>query len=305
MHVVLVYNTDAGAGDVDADAAARAIQAAGHAVRAASCRDPACEALLEQPADVIVVCGGDGTVGRVAKAMAGRGLPLVAVAAGTANNIALTLEVLDSSLEDQLRSLHLARRVRFDVAEAHGPWGSERLIEGLGCGLFASSIEAADRSMEASPPEEAGHRLARSLQILKERVAAFPAMRIQATLDGQDISGDYVVFEAMNTRFIGPNLFLAPDADPGDGQLDVVLVGEDERAVLKDHLASWQRGALQPPPLRSIRGRELRMQWTGFDLHLDDTLWPPPDSKAAFAAPAGITVSIGPEGVEFLVPTPG
>jgi diacylglycerol kinase family enzyme len=301
MRVLLVYNRDAGDGNADCDGARGAIEAGGHSLRAASCMEPGCEALLAQPADLVVVCGGDGTVGRVAKALAGRDVPLMALAAGTANNIALTLGVLEASLEEHLRAWTAGRRVRVDVGEATGPWGTERLIEGFGCGLFASSIRDADRSMEEAPPDESAQRLARALQILKERVGAFPTTRVDATLDGRDVSGDYIVFEAMNTRFVGPNLYLAPGAEPGDGQLDLVLVGEDERETLKEHLASWQRGALQPPPLRSMRGRELRMRWTGFDVHVDDALWPR-EGHPKSDVPIEIEVRLGTDTVEFVGP---
>ncbi|MEO8627522.1 MAG: hypothetical protein ABI612_05390 [Betaproteobacteria bacterium] len=55
---------------------------------------------------------------------------------------------------------------------------------------------------------------------------------MRAVLDGNDISGVYIMFQAMNIQRVGPNLFIAPDADPGDGLFDVVLLAEDERAKL-------------------------------------------------------------------------
>jgi diacylglycerol kinase family enzyme len=184
---------------------------------------------------------------------------------------------------------------------ADGPWGCEALIEGLGCGILAWSIRQSkgmQGELRDAPPEE---RLAKSLQMLKERVNAFPTTHVRASLDGRDISGDYVLFEAMNTQLVGPNLHLAPDGHAGDGMLDVVFAVDGDRARLRDHLASWQRGALDAsPPLDSARGRVLTMQWTGFDLHLDDRLWP--EASRERLADATVEVRVEGRGVEFLVP---
>ncbi len=66
------------------------------------------------------------------------------------------------------------------------------------------------------------------MHILKIRLEACPAIQLKMALDGRDLTGDYVLLEAMNIRSIGPNLRLAPDADPGDGLLDIVLVSDSE-----------------------------------------------------------------------------
>ena len=43
--------------------------------------------------DCVVAAGGDGTVARVARALAGGPIPLAVLPAGTANNIATSLEI--------------------------------------------------------------------------------------------------------------------------------------------------------------------------------------------------------------------
>lgn len=301
MKIVLIHNP--AAGDVDADAMSLRgiIETAGHRVVEVRSDELLSDSWLAQPADLVVISGGDGTVGQAAKRMAGRNIPLVALASGTANNIALTLGIESRSLESQVRSWPTSRRSKVDIATVTAPWGTERLIEGIGVGLFASSIEVADRSLENQRDLQSQQRVTHVLQILKERLGAFPASHVGATLDGRDISGDYIVFEVMNIRFVGPNLFLAPDADPGDGLLDVVLVTGDERDRFASHLASWQRGAKEPPRLRCERGRELRLDWTGFDLHLDDVTWPPQEARGAVGR-SPIEVRMGDHSVEFLVP---
>jgi diacylglycerol kinase family enzyme len=265
-----------------------------------SCTEAGWEAALDLPADLVAVLGGDGTVGEVARRMIGRGVPLAALAAGTANNIALTLGIEDTSAEAQVEGWSDARRLPFDVCRAEGPWGCTYLLEGLGCGLFAWGMRTAqDQARTHGQPPDA--KLAATLAMLSERVAAHPATRIEATLDGEDISGDYVLLEAMNTQFIGPNLFLAPQGRPGDGLLDVVTVDDAVRGEFREHLASWRRGALRPAQWPSRQGRALTLRWTGFPLHLDDRLWPR-DADERTDMPLRIDVQMEPGALEFLVP---
>ena len=301
MQVTLIHNPGAGQGgdgDSPADIEA-AIRAAGHAVHAQSCDDPEWSAALERPADLVAILGGDGTVGRVARRMIGRGVPIAALAAGTANNIAMTLGTEHMEPRRQVAGWSAGRRLPFDVCVARGPWGTEHLLEGLGCGLFTWGMRTAEDAADDEPATP-GERIARVLAMLHERVGAHPSTRIEATLDGNDVSGDYVLLEAMNTRFVGPNLFLAPDGHPGDGLIDVIAVREDDRDAFREQLASWKRGALRPRDWPSRRGRHLVLQWTGFPLHLDDRLWPEADAPRGAAASVELEIERG--ALEFLVP---
>ena len=302
MRVTLIHNPGAGEGG-RGDAAgevAQAIRAAGHAVAVTSCAQQGWEDELAQPADLVAVHGGDGTIGRVAKRMIGRGVPLAALAGGTANNIAMTLGTEALAVAEQARGWEAARRIPFDACLARGPFGTRCLLEGLGAGLFTWAMGAADAEPErrdSDPPA----RVAHALGMLVERVSSHAPTRVQATLDGNDISGDYVVFEVMNTQFIGPNLFLAPDGHPGDGLMDIVTVADDARAAFREQLASWKRGALQPHGWPARRGRHLALRWTGYPLHLDDEAWPA-DGRSAPATPQSIELTIQRSAIEFLVP---
>jgi diacylglycerol kinase family enzyme len=202
--------------------------------------------------------------------------------------------------EAQVAAWNGGREVAFDVCVARGPFGTEHLLEGLGCGLFTWGMQAADANGEQRDQPPAA-RLARVLSMLRERVASQPSLRIQATLDGDDLSGDYLLLEAMNTQFIGPNLFLAPGGHPGDGLLDVVTVTAGTRDAFTEQLASWHRGALRPADWPSRRGRRLTLRWTGFPLHLDDRVWP--DAPVAGADPPPlIEIEVEQGALRVLVP---
>jgi len=300
MRVTLIHNPGAGAGSarVDVDDLATLIRGEGHTLRVQATEE-GWETALDAPADLVAIVGGDGTVGEVARRMIGRGVPLAVLAAGTANNIAMTLGTEHCGADAQVKAWNSARRLVFDACRAEGPWGCRYLVEGLGCGLFTWGMRAADRSAHtdgAAPAE----KLAAILAMLSERVSSHATTRIEGTLDGDDISGAYVMLEAMNTQFIGPNLFLAPQGRPGDGLLDIVSVEDSARAQFREHLQSWRRGALRPAQWPSRQGRHLVLRWSGFPLHLDDRFWPG-DGRVRDDT-VQIDVRVVPAALECLVP---
>ena len=77
------------------------------------------------------------------------------------------------------------------------------------------------------------------------------------TLDGTDLSGEYLLVEAMNIPLVGPNVPLAPGADCSDDLLDLVLVTERERSALQEYLRARLGGAAAPLELPVRRGRRV------------------------------------------------
>jgi diacylglycerol kinase family enzyme len=108
-----------------------------------------------------------------------------------------------------------------------------------------------------------------------------------------------LLLEAVNIPYVGSNLFLAPDSKPGDGHLEVVLVTEAERERLVKYLESWQENRERLAVLPSHRGKSLTLEWTGFELHIDDKLWPQKGERAK--PPARVQARLNGQ-VEFLVP---
>ena len=60
----------------------------------------------------------------------------------------------------------------------------------------------------------------------------------------------------MNIREVGPELALAPSADPGDGLLDVVLIADEHRDALRAHVEARLGGThAELPDLNARRGQ--------------------------------------------------
>jgi diacylglycerol kinase (ATP) len=296
----LIHNPGAGdEGQLDEQALRTLIAAAGHEVEYHSTEND-WSAALEREADLVAVAGGDGTVGRVARALIGRDMPIAVLAMGTANNIARSLGVHDTDNAALVRGWNEARRVRLDSAEARGPWGRRDFVEGLGIGLFAWTMPQADDSKTLAEIETAEEAVSHVLMMLRQRLEDYKPREITATLDGKDISGEYLMFEAMMLQYIGPNLHLAPNARPGDGLLHVVTITEAEIERFGHYLSSWEDGERPVVDLPTHRGRHLKIASGNYEVHIDDRLWPDPDDEEP--KPGDIEVNVVAGAVEFLLP---
>jgi diacylglycerol kinase family enzyme len=192
-----------------------------------------------------------------------------------------------------------ARRLKLDIGLAKGPWGERYFIEGVGAGLFGNLLaRPKKKNAKVGKPEDV---VDRALRRLHDIAVHCEAVDVAASLDGEDISGRYVLFEAINLRYVGPNMFLAPGSKPSDGLLDVVLVTDDERAHLLEYLNKWQDNPERRAVLPTRRGKRLKIEWTGYELHIDDKLYPREDDE--HDEMSGIVEAwIQPASVELLVP---
>lgn len=298
MRITLIHNP--GAGRQGADDAAKLqhfLSEHGYDVRYQSSKDEDWKKALKKPAGMIVVAGGDGTVAKVTRRMVGRGIPVGLLPSGTANNIARTLGLLDRPFEELVRGWQDGRRVKLDVGVAKGPWGERYFVEGVGAGVFASLLAnpaGAAVKKRRNPVESA-------LDRLKAHAADCEPIELYARLDGKDISGRYLMLEALNLRYVGPNLHLASDSQPGDGNLDVIMITEAERARLTYYLEHWQDNRERLAVLPTLRGRKFELEWSGFPLHIDDKLKPSPKADPdEIAGP--VEARLDGDTVEFLVP---
>jgi diacylglycerol kinase (ATP) len=297
VRITLIHNPGAGRQNTgDATRLERFLVEHGYDVRYQSAKEDDWKKALKQPADMVVVAGGDGTVAKVTRRMVDRGVPVGLLPSGTANNIARTLGLLERPFEELVKGWQNGRRVKLDVGVASGPWGERYFVEGVGAGVFANLLANPAPAMKKrkNPVESA-------LDRLRDHAMECEPVEIYAKLDGKDVSGRYLMFEAVNLRYVGPNLHLAHDSQPGDGQFDVVLVTEAERARLVYYLEHWQDNRERIAMLPSMRGQRLEIEWTGYPLHIDDKL--KPKAKATPKEIAGpVVASIGSHTVEFLVP---
>lgn len=266
MRVALLHNASAGGEDHTEAELTAVIRRAGHElVHVVERVRDLTAALQATPCDLVVVAGGDGTVGRAACELSGWQVPLSILALGTANNTARTLK-LPARMGKMAKSWREASPRPFDLGLLSDGSIRQRFAEGVGWGVFPDAIAEA----HLDPRRGSVRRtLKRDRKRFRAVAGRAPAHFYEIEVDGRDLSGDYVLVELMNVPLLGPRLELCSTSDPSDGAFEVVLVREAQRGAL-DELA---RTGVMPSGSASVtRGEHIRVAAREGVMHRDGQL---------------------------------
>jgi len=169
-------------------------------------------------ADLVIVCGGDGTVREVCAELAGTGIPVGIVPAGTGNLLARNLDIplfiraaIDIAINGQDRAIDMVKVTGDGIDDTH-------FMVMAGMGFDAAIMEGVNEEIK----KKVGW-LAYVLSALKALM--FPTMRLEVSVDG----GPFTKHRARtcvvgNVGSLQGGMNLIPDAAIDDGQLDVVLL---------------------------------------------------------------------------------
>ncbi|MCC7048116.1 MAG: hypothetical protein IT562_15495 [Alphaproteobacteria bacterium] len=271
MRATLIHNPGAGEGRASRASLLRLLRGAGYDPTYLSTKDKNYDEAVAGAEGLVVAAGGDGTVRRVAIALAGSKAVMAVLPMGTANNLARALGLTGSHAR-MAETWKDARPRRFDIGRVAMPWEESHVVESVGLGWFSDTMARLDKRAAAELEAVAARdqRLSRArLHFIKaiRRARPFDAV---ITVDRRRFAGRFLAVEAMNICSLGPNLMLAPAADSADGKLDVVLVRADERAHLDDYLRRRIDHEPDPPALTVVRGRRVRIEAEARRPHIDD-----------------------------------
>ncbi len=185
----------------------------------------------------LVAVGGDGTVQLGATAVAGTGVPLHVMPAGSGNDAARALGVVARSPAAAAQHLHELLRSgaeprEIDVlAVTGGEGGPARDVVSVVAAGFDAAVNAQANTWSAGPPAGSrrtwGHRLPPRARYTAAVLALLPAWRprrYRLGLDGVVSDVDAVLVAVANTTSYGGGMRIAPRALPDDGLADVVVV---------------------------------------------------------------------------------
>ena len=265
MRLCLYWNPTAG-DRTPLDDITSAIVDAGHEIAAVLQRKDDVRTASEMDIDALVAAGGDGTVARAARALAGGELPIAILPLGTANNIATSLAIA----ADPLAAIAAWKReaiVRIDVGVVTDEAGDRIFIEGAGTGLVPKGIT---RGRNAEPDHlDAAAEVEWARGVFLDALSEIRPRQSRVRVDGHDVAGDYLLVEVLNIASVGPRLRLSAQTAPADGFLSVVIAGEHDRDAIRSHLEQSPDDRTDHAWLQSWRVR--RVEVAGWhEYHVDD-----------------------------------
>lgn len=267
MKVALIVNPAAagGAGARAAPAAQRALERGGanvviHATRGPGDARRLAELCRDEGADVIGVVGGDGSLNEVSQAyLDERGEPrpgpaLALLPFGTGGDFRKTLGLgtsLDEAVERLLKSE--PRALDLGVLRATGHDGAPVIASFLNITSFGLG-GLTDRIVNKGP-KWLGGKAAFFLGTLRG-LAAYENAPVRVKVDGEVWLESPIVNVALaNGRYFGGGMMIAPNAEPDDGALDVVALGDLTRLQIVGMTSAVYAGEhLSRPGVNATRG---------------------------------------------------
>lgn len=191
----------------------------------------------EQGSDLVIACGGDGTVRAVAEGLAGTGVALGVVPLGTGNLLAGNLGI-PTGLDAIPMALSASTR-KIDVASVN----DERFTVMAGIGFDAMMIRDANSTLK---------RRVGSAAYVLSAARHLPARLVRAHVFVDSVrifSGRTAMVLVGNLGQVSGGLEVFPDADPADGRLDVAVLTPDSWRDWVTVLTNLVRGRSQPDSL--------------------------------------------------------
>lgn len=274
MRVLLVHNPSAGKGDHPKEELLAILSLAGHKVAYCSTKSDDFPRMLKEPAELIAIAGGDGTVRKVVTKLERRSTPLALIPVGTANNVARSLGLENGDRRQTVASWEQLGAARVYLGSVEGVGEPRPFIEAVGIGALAETTS--DKAPHGLDGEK---RLLFGRHMLRERIEKAEPLDVAVEVDGRAVVGSWLFVEVVNNRYTGPALPLCPCAHPGDGTLAVVALAEERR----DEMMAWL-GAPEAsdPPLHVEVGAKVRFRWSGRPvLRIDDQVAEIPKGREA------------------------
>jgi YegS/Rv2252/BmrU family lipid kinase len=228
---------------------------------------------LAPQVDVLVVFGGDGTVHEVANGLpvpAADGPLIALLPAGTGNDLARAIGMPPDPVAAACE-LAGARPRPLDLLDC----GPRRAANGINAGFAAAATDVLSRRVKKA--------LGPAAYLVGGVRAGLnpPTWPARVEVDGRVVEGEALAVVVGNGGSFGGGRWLIPEADVGDGLLDVLVVPADaSKASLARHLARDRR---LPGDLPRLRGPAATVV-TAMPCRLDGEPAPTPGSVAVIPA---------------------
>ena len=165
------------------------------------------KAINEKP-DVVVACGGDGTVNEVARELVKTEIPIAVVPVGSGNGIARHFKI-PSRISNSIQLIKKKKIAKMDVGVVNGHY----FFGNMGCALESHFIRIYNKN--------GSHGLWADMIAFFNAIISFKYQKILIEYQKEIKQISPFVFLVSNTNQQGYNFSLTPKALSDDGQLDL------------------------------------------------------------------------------------
>ena len=210
---------------------------------------------------VVLVAGGDGTIGAVLKGLIDVPLRFGIIPMGSLNNLAGTIG-LTGDLDQAIEVIKNGNTRRIDAARV----GDEIMFEALGLGMFAEILNKTDWDTD----KNVGQLVARSaVQVVTQQ-----PILVNATIDGKTRRFETIWLAVANTQKIGA-LTLDPASRPDDGTLELLYCHPLSALELPAYAVKFLQGDhLEEEKFERVQGKRISLSFPHDTVvHIDDQIY--------------------------------
>jgi len=183
--------------------------------------------------DIFVAAGGDGTVRTVASELIGTSKILGVLPLGSGNGFAKELG-FRTSIQSLLNDIKKADHLKIDVIKVN----NMNCLNVAGVGLDSFVAHSFDRLKTRG--------LWSYVWVTFTNFFRLKPFHVDISITGEEIiSEDIFVLTIANTRQFGNNAYIAPDAKPDDGIIDIVIIRPFPKIIFPVFIYRLFRGTMQ------------------------------------------------------------
>jgi diacylglycerol kinase (ATP) len=204
--------------------------------------------------DVIGVVGGDGTLNEVAQAYLDNPGPDIAlIPSGSGGDFRKTLDLSDS-IESAVAQIRLGRQRSIDLGVIEAIDHVGRPMTRAFVNIASFGVGGAVAELVNAQPKWLGGKATYFLGTLRA-LASYKNVEVRVRVDGARFyEGPAFAVAIANGRYFGGGMKIAPHADPADGRLEVVVLGDMSRTDVITLSPKVYSGAHLGEPMVSLAG---------------------------------------------------
>ncbi len=213
---------------------------------------------VSEGVDIVVACGGDGTVNEVAKALVGTDTVLGIIPSGSGNGFAMHIG-MGRNFVKAIKKLNVAEPKLIDSCYVNDVF----FLNLAGIGFDALIAYKADNQ------EKRGLQM--YLKMVRQEMGKFNAEHFTIDTGQEIIEGKFTTIAVANSAMYGYHFTIAPLAELTDGMLDIVCI--QEASLFRTVISSWRmlnKSIYKSPLVKTIKSREVTISTTKpYYYHID------------------------------------